>query len=130
MTEPEVDFDLDALVVEDEDAPPFTFKWGGKRYELPLMKQLPFHKQLLLETVTDLEAVSILVGEELARELAETKGADGRTLSIGRFGELFNAWFKHQGLEPGESLASQRSSGNTARPSKRTSRSGRGRRTN
>ena len=58
MSEP---FDLDAVVVEEEDAPPFQFTWGGDTYEIPIMAALPFDTQLALETATDLEAVTILL---------------------------------------------------------------------
>lgn len=125
MSEP---FNLDALLVEEEDAPPFTFVWGGKTYHMPLMPQLPFERQLALETATDLQAVGIILGDDLANDLADTLGGpDKRPLSIARFGRLLDAWFAHQGLERGKSPASSASSAPMVRPSRRTSRSGRGR---
>ena len=48
----EYDYDLDALVVEAENAPPFRFKWRGEVWEMPLMMAMPFSDQLALEDAT------------------------------------------------------------------------------
>lgn len=122
----EVDFDLDLLTVEAEDAPPFTFRWGGKTFEMPLMMGMPFEDQLALERATVEESMRLIMGDATFDELVVTRGGtDERPLSIGRMSELLTRWNRHQGLEPGESRASSRSSGSTARRSRRTSRSGR-----
>lgn len=125
-----VDYDLDALVVEEEDAPPFRFRWGGKPFEMRLAGALPLSEQLSLEEMSTEDSMRLLMGEDSFSELVDTLGGpDERPLSTARMGELIRQWKRHQGLEPGESRASSRSSGNTARQSRRTSRSGRARRT-
>jgi hypothetical protein len=122
--EEEFDYDLDALVVEEESAPPFRFKWGGKPFEMPLMMAMPFEAQLALEEANITDSMQIIMGDAFD-ELMATPGTDGELMSTGRAKGLFEAWHKHQGLDLGESKASSRSYGNTARRSKRTSRSGR-----
>lgn len=120
----EFDYDLDALVVEEELAPPFRFRWGGKTFEMPLMLAMSLADQLDLESANANDSMRIIMGDAFD-DLMAAKGPDGKPLSAGRAKGLIAAWLKHQGLEPGESQASSRSSANTARPSRRTSRSGR-----
>jgi len=122
MSEPEpddYDYDLDALVLEVETAPPFRFKWRNEPWEMPLMQAMDFADQMALEEATVEQSMRLIMGsDQFDRLLAEP-------ISIARMEGLIRAWHRHQGLEPGESRASRRSSGNTARRSKRTSRSGR-----
>jgi len=117
--EQKYDYDLDALVVDAESAPPFRFKWRDEVWEMPLMNAMPFRDQLDLEEATVEESMGLIMGaEQFERFISEP-------ISTGRMRDLIAAWQRFQGLEPGESRASSRSSKNTARPSKRTSRSGR-----
>jgi hypothetical protein len=117
--EQKYDFDLDALIVEAENAPPFRFKWRDEVWEMPLMNAMPFRDQLDLESATVEESMSLIMGEEqFERFIAEP-------ISTGRMRDLITAWQRFQGLEPGESQASSRSSRSTVRRSKRTSRSAR-----
>jgi len=121
-----VDFDLDMLVVEDETAPPFRFRWGGQIFEMQLMAAMPLTEQLELQEMTTEQSMSQILGEDTFERLITTKGGPaGEPISTGRMRELIAAWHRHQGLELGESQASPRSSRSTVRRSKRTSRSGR-----
>lgn len=117
--EEQYDYDLDALVVEAENAPPFKFKWRDQVWEMPLMDALDFGDQLALEEATVERSMQLIMGEDQFTQLIS------EPISTGRMRGLIEAWQRHQGLEPGESRASSRSSKNTARRSKRTSRSGR-----
>lgn len=128
MSEP---FDLDALAVEQEEAEPFRFTWGGKTFELPTLLQLPLDRQLqIAETGADLAAVRLVLGEKMIAELSRTPGGPGhRPMSAPRMMKLLEAWFAHQGTSRGKSPASSRSSASTATRSKPTSRSTRARRT-
>ena len=115
----EYDYDLDALVVEAENAPPFKFKWRDEVWHMPLMNAMPFRDQLDLEAATVEESMRLIMGEDqFERFIAEP-------ISTGRIRGLIETWQRFQGLEPGESQASSRSSANTARRSRRTSRSAR-----
>ena len=115
----EYDYDLDALVVDAENAPPFKFKWRDEVWQMPLMNAMQFSDQLSLEDSTVEDSMRLIMGsDQFDRFIAEP-------ISTGRMRDLIEAWQRFQGLEPGESRASRRSSGNTARPSKRTSRSAR-----
>ena len=115
----EYDYDLDALVVDAENAPPFKFKWRDEVWEMPLMNAMQFRDQLDLENATVDESMRLIMGDDqFERFMAEP-------ISTGRMRDLIEVWQRFQGLEPGESRASRRSSGNTARPLKRTSRSAR-----
>lgn len=115
----EYDYDLDALVVEAENAPPFKFKWRGEVWQMPLMNAMQFRDQLDLENATVEESMRLIMGEDQFEQFI------AEPISTGRMRDLIAAWQRFQGLEPGESAASSRSSRSTARPSKRTSRSGR-----
>jgi hypothetical protein len=117
--EQKYDFDLDALVVDAENAPPFKFKWRDEVWEMPIMNAMPFRDQMDLETATVEESMELIMGEEQFRQFIS------EPISTGRMSDLIEEWHRFQGIKPGESRASRRSSGNTARPSKRTSRSGR-----
>ena len=117
--EEQYDYDLDALVVEAENAPPFKFKWRDQVWEMPLMDALEFSDQLALEEATVERSMELIMGEEQFAQFI------AGPISTGRMRGLIKAWQKHQGLEPGESRASSRSSKNTVRQSKPTSRSGR-----
>jgi hypothetical protein len=110
------DYDLDALVVEEENAPPFRFQWRGEIFEMPLMMGMDFKDQLALEAATVEESMRLIMGGDYDRLVQEP-------ISIGRMKALIEAWHRHQGVEPGELVASSRSSVNTARRSKPTSRS-------
>src|SRR5262245_19477516 len=119
MSEDQYDYDLDALVVEAGNAPPFRFKWRDEVWEMPLMMAMPFNDQLALEGATVEESMALIMGaEQFDRFIAEP-------ISTGRMRDLIATWQRFQGLEPGESRASSRSSANTARRSKQTSRSAR-----
>lgn len=83
---------------------------------MPLMMAMDFKDQLALESATVEESMQIIMGDDFDRLVAEP-------ISTGRMRKLIEAWHRHQGMEPGESLASPRSSANTARRSKPTSRS-------
>ena len=115
----EYDYDLDALVVEAEALPPFRFKWRDQVWEMPWMNAMPFRDQLDLENATVDQSMRLIMGDDqFERFIAEP-------ISTGRMRDLIETWQRFQGLEPGESRASSRSSANTARPSRRTSRSAR-----
>ena len=121
MSEPEhdYDYDLDALVLEVETAPPFRFKWREEVWEMPLMHAMEFTDQMELEQAGIEQSMRLIMGaDQFDRFIAEP-------ISTARMEGLIKAWNRHQGLESGESRASLRSSGSTARRSKRTSRSGR-----
>ena len=115
----EVDFDLDAVVVEAETAEPFRFTWKGETWELPLMDALEFADQIALESANVEDSLRLLMGDDQWERFI------AHPISTGRARELIRRWQKWQGLEPGESPASSRSSRSTARRSKRSSRSGR-----
>jgi hypothetical protein len=123
--EEQYDYDLDALVVDAESAPPFRFKWRGEVWEMPLMNAMPFQDQMDLEEATVEQSMGLIMGEEQFARFMLAGTPAKPPISTGRMRELIDQWHKFQGLTPGESRASRRSSGNTARPSKRTSRSGR-----
>lgn len=117
--EDDYDYDLDAVVVEAENAEPFRFKWRDQSWEMPTMDALDFSDQLALEQATVEESLRIIMGsDQFDRFIAEP-------ISTGRARELIKRWRRWQGLDQGESRASSRSSASTARRSKRTSRSGR-----
>lgn len=119
MTEEQYDYDLDALVVEAENAPPFKFKWRDRVWEMPLMDALEFSDQLALEEATVERSMELIMGEDQFTEFI------AEPISTGRMRGLIKEWQAFQGLEPGESRASSRSSKSTVRRSKRTSRSAR-----
>lgn len=119
------DYDLDALVVEDEEAPPFRFKWGGRVFEMALLAALPVTVQTDLENATVEEQLRLVIGDDEYGELVTIMGANGRTMSTGRMRDLINAWLSHQGLAPGKSQPSSSSSVSTVRRSRPISRSGR-----
>jgi hypothetical protein len=119
------DYDLDALVVEDEDAPPFRFKWGGRVFEMALLATLDVQVQTDLEGASIEEQLRLVIGDEAYSELITIKGAGGRVMSTGRMRDLVKAWMAHQGLEPGKSPDSSRSSASMVRRSRPTSRSAR-----
>lgn len=119
MPEEQYDYDLDAVKLEVENAPPFKFKWRDEVWELPLMEALDFSDQLALESATVEDSLRLIMGsDQFDRFTSEP-------ISTARARNVIEAWQRHQGLEPGESRASSRSSKNTARRSKRTSRSAR-----
>lgn len=130
-------FDLDAVVVESDDASPFPFKWGGKTFELPAFLAQPAAKQIaIIDAVSNasvdaaklLTILRELVGDELIAELSATIGGpSNKPLNSERLVRLIGGWI--DGQSPGKSPASSSSSASTAPPSKRTSRSVRGRKT-
>lgn len=119
------DYDLDALIVEDEDAPPFRFKWGGRVFEMALLATLPVQVQTGLEGATVEEQLRLVIGDDEYSELVSIPGPSGREMTAGRMRDLVKAWMSHQGLEPGKSQPSSSSSASTARRSRPTSRSAR-----
>jgi hypothetical protein len=119
------DYDLDALIVEDEDAPPWRFKWAGKVYEMALMATMPVQTQLDIEGAPIEDQMRLILGDVEFADLISVKGAGGRAMTAGRMRDLVTAYMEHQGLVRGKSDSSPSSSGNTARPLKRTSRSAR-----
>lgn len=132
-------FDLDALVLEEE-AEPFRFTWGGKQFSLPPIIGLPVDRQIaVVDAVATIDkadatqllgVVRLIVGDEMLKELSATKGSGGQVMSTLRLMRLIGAWMNAQGATPGKSPDSSESSASTAPPLKRTSRSGRARRTN
>jgi hypothetical protein len=113
------DFDLDALVVEVETAAPFKFKWRDELWTMPLMFAMEFADQMALEDADVETSMRLIMGDDQFERFIAAP------ISTGRMRDLIAQWHKFQGLDPGESQASSRSSKNTARRSKRTSRSGR-----
>lgn len=132
-------FDLDAVVVESDDAEPFRFTWGGRRFEMPAFLALPADRQIAVidqitaETVDAPKLLSVLqqiVGDDLIAELSATKGGpSNKPLTTMRLMPLVMAWVNDQGAGLGKSPDSSGSSASTAPRSKQTSRSGRGRKT-
>lgn len=111
------EFDLDALELEDENADPFRFTFRGEKYEMPLMMQMDFSDQLALEDATLSDSLEIILGtEQFKRLLSEP-------VSTARMKALIERWQEFQGLEPGKSESSRRSSARMGGRSKRTSRS-------
>ena len=129
-------FDLDAAVAGNAPEP-FRFTWGAQEFALPRILQMPIDRQLAILTAIDglnaknvdtLQLVSVLnllVGEDLLAELNAAKPMPATALMA-----LLMAWIEFQGDDLGKSSASPASSARTAAPSKPTSRSGRGRKTN
>lgn len=132
-------FDLDAVVVESDDAPPFSFTWGGKAFELPPFMALPADRQIaVIDAVYSEEGIDparllgvlrLVVGDDLIAELSATLGGpSNKPMSALRLMRLIGAWIETE-RDGGKSPASSPSSGATARPSKQTSRSARVRKT-
>lgn len=120
------DFDLEAAVVDEETSEPFRFKWAGRVYSLPLLAALPITEQLRFEDMPINEQLVELLGEAEYEALTTTPGGPlNKPISAGRMRELLNGWLAHQGLTPGKSPDSSRSSASTAPLSRPTSRSGR-----
>lgn len=130
-------FDLDAVVVESDDAEPFRFTWGGKDFELLPFISLPANRQIAVidqvygDKVDAAKLLTVLreiLGDDLIAELSATKGGpSNKPMSTMRLMSLIMAWVNAQ--DPGKSQASSDSSGSTAQPSKPTSRSARARKT-
>lgn len=116
MTEKTQPFDLDAYVDEAEDKrPDFEFIFGGEKYTLPLKPD--FFAILDLEHQNFKSGLMrLLGGEQWARMVASDAVMD-----TGRLNALLEAYQKHLGVKPGESLASPASSKKTATRSRRIS---------
>lgn len=120
-----VDFNLDALAVE-ESGEPFRFTWGGETFEIPLLQSMPLRKQMaLLASGSPVEQINLLIGEEMLERLSSLPGADGQPMTLVRIAAVLEAYMAHQGTAPGKSRASSPSFASTARRSKRTSSRGR-----
>lgn len=126
-------FDLDAAV-GGQVGQPFTFTWGGKRFELPPAMSLPVDRLLRMISLIDgidnvkpeeiSEILGLLIDDETLASLSAA-----RPMSVDALMRLVGAWVSDQGDALGKSSASPRRSASTARPSKQTSRSGRARKT-
>jgi hypothetical protein len=89
-------FDLDALEVEGEDAPPFEFTYKGEKFSMPTANAMAWQDQLALETATEAGALRLILGDEQYDRLAKLP------MSSARMAKLITAWQGHQGLKPGE----------------------------
>lgn len=102
---------------------PFPFRgMDGEIYELPNLKSLNIN-----------HADRVMAGDFF--EVIDEAGVDAaaiaqiRTMPVGILEPLIKAWIAAAEVKPGESAASSPSTGNTARPSKQTSRSAAGSKT-
>lgn len=106
-------------VIDDVDLEPFVFEGpDGKEWQLP-------HVQ----TLTTRQAMAAMAGDVEAVFLEISPGVSEMLLDLPAFAieALLKEWMQHSGVDledrEGKSPAPSRSSGATAKPSKRTSRS-------
>lgn len=110
-------FNLDAVATEAAGEP-FQFTFGGNTYTLPVEPDLVTARLLQKGQVAD--ALGRLLGPEQWDSLVESD----EVFTLSHLEALFGAYGEHLGIDMGESPASSSSSKGTARPSKRTSRTG------
>lgn len=104
-------FDLSAAVAEKraegEKRKPYTFNFGGEKYELP-----PYMDMLVIAYLAEgqmMSALRKLLGEEQWQRLNDSEEIlDDVGLEL-----LFNGYAKHTGQDLGKSRASTRSSRDT-----------------
>lgn len=96
-------FDLDAYAAKDP-APPFTFTFRGRDWELPSMQELDAWHLLDAAGKGDqqatLEVIRLAFGDSYD-EFRATGPIPQRVLN-----GLFEQYMKHSGIQPGESAAS------------------------
>lgn len=109
-------FDLDALIAEAEQRPPFEFTFGGEQYELP--PDLDITIAVSLSAGDLLGSLQKLLGEEQWARIVASKA----TFTASAMLTLLERYGEYCGTSLGESAASSRSSKSTVRPSKRTSK--------
>ena len=84
-------FDLKALEVEGEDAPPFEFEYKGEKFAMPAATAMPWQDQLALETADQLTSLRLILGEE------QFKRFEKLPMSAARLGKLIEQWGDYQG---------------------------------
>jgi hypothetical protein len=89
-------FDLDALEVEAESDPGFSFTYKGETYTMPVAAAMPWQDQLALETATSVEALNLILGKEQFDRLSK------QPMSSGRMAKLIEKWQAYQGVTLGE----------------------------
>jgi hypothetical protein len=96
---------------------PFQFEGlDGEVYELPNLKNISIE-------LTDRVLAGAMLEVLMEIGTDEATMAQVRTACLGALEPFLKAWLAHSEAMPGESQASSRPTGNTARPSKPTSRS-------
>lgn len=88
-------FNLDALEVEGEDAPPFEFVYKDEKFTMPAATSMPWQDQLALEGADQMGSLRLILGDQFDRFKA-------LPMSAARLGKLLEAWLASQGLKPGE----------------------------
>lgn len=113
-------FDLDAVAAEYRSKRvPFRFTFRGREWQLSNL-----FATVDLDTIESAQSSNL---GALRTALTSGLGADADdfkvgTLTVVELVPLFERWSVRSGSAPGESEASSDSSGNTGRPSKRTSK--------
>lgn len=128
-------FDLDAVVTERSGGP-FSFRWGGQTFELAPILDRDIEDQLRLTKLIDgfgrdslepeqlLALLEIIAGKDVLARMREARPLSGPAIVT-----LIQEWMGRQEESLGKFAESTPSSNGTAQPSRRTSRSGRARRT-
>lgn len=116
-------FDLNAAAAEAKHEA-FHFKYGPKDEVWALAPILDIdYRDLEAADSGDVEAVrDVLCDRMEAHEEGQWQQFDELDLPVGVLDQLFRAWLKHNGLQPGESLRSSEKSGRTGGRSRRRSR--------
>lgn len=110
-------FDLDAVLAEEAEQPPFTFTFDRHKYSLPAT---PDVRAIAAITAGRLdEGLRLLLNPDQWQRIQDSP----KVLTATALGKVFDAYIEYgDGLTVGESAASTRSSKSTARPAKRTSK--------
>lgn len=116
-------FDLNAAAAEAKKEA-FHFKYGPDDQLWALAPILDIdYRELQAADEGDVEAVrDVLCDRMEAYEEGQWDQFDKLDLPVGTLDQLFRAWLKHNGLQPGESLRSFEKSGSTGGRSRRRSR--------
>lgn len=111
VPDPEVvpDFDLDAVIAEREETPPFKFKFGGEWYTLPPRPDMVANTHLVAGRLD--EGFARLFGPSQWERIQKS---DAVLDDLGLL-QLFEAYQEHIGEDLGESKASPKRSRNTAK---------------
>jgi hypothetical protein len=112
--EPADVFDLDTLETEIVGRP-FVFKVGGERFTLPAGGEADYRAISALDGGDFFGGFRGLLGDEQYARFSE------HAITATRMGKLIEAYLDHQGMRPGELLASKNSSAPTENLSRPTS---------
>ncbi len=112
--------DLDAAYAEIR-RDPYIFTWAGREWSLPHISDLDYRTMLKIEQRDELGVTELvaLFAEMFSKDQREAWAEANVPLSVVFM--LFDRLMKHSGAQPGESPASEPSSGSTGAKSKRTS---------